>query len=115
MGASKLLGRYGEQLASEFLRQKGYTILASGYRGPYGEIDLIARKDDTVSFVEVKTRQSMSYLPARTAVGPAKQRRIMLTAQQWIDENQCRLQFSFDIIEIYIRDKKIKHIKNAFN
>lgn len=112
---SKLLGRYGENLAADFLRKKGYKILSSGYRGPFGEIDLIAQKGITVAFVEVKTRQDGSYLPAATAVGEAKRRRIMLTAQKWVDEREFKGQISFDIIEVYVKTRQIKHIKNAFS
>ena len=107
MSSSTLIGRYGESIAADFLRKKGFEILASGYRGRYGEIDIIC-------FVEVKTRQDESYLPARTAVGEAKRRRIMLTAQQWIQENDCRCQVGFDIIEIYLKTKQIRYIPNAF-
>ena len=110
----KLIGRYGEQIAADFLRKKGYTILACGYRSYRGEIDLIARKDDVVAFVEVKTRKNQSYLPAAAAVGKEKQRRILATAHQWITENESCDQFSFDIIEVYTEDKTIRHIKNAF-
>ena len=114
MSVSTLIGRYGESIAADFLRKKGFEILASGYRGRYGEIDIIAGKNSVVCFVEVKTRQDESYLPARTAVGEAKRRRIMLTAQQWIQENDCRCQFSFDIIEVYLKTKQIRYIPNAF-
>ncbi len=110
----KLIGRYGEQIAADFLRKKGYTILASGYSGRQGEIDLIARKGEVVAFVEVKTRKNQSYLPASAAVGKEKQRRILATAQKWITENESCAQFSFDIIEVYTEDKTIRHIKNAF-
>ncbi|MDD6316939.1 MAG: YraN family protein [Clostridia bacterium] len=110
----KLVGRYGEEIAAGFLRKKGYTILASGYRGPVGEIDLIAQQGDTVAFVEVKTRRSGRYLPASTAVGTEKQRRIRATADAWITEYQSRCQFRFDIIEVYTEDKTIRHIRNAF-
>lgn len=112
---SKLLGRYGESLAADFLRKKGYDILGAGYRGPFGEIDIIAMKDGTVSFVEVKTRQDGAYLPASTAVGKDKRRRIMLTAQKWVDGHGFRGQISFDIIEIYVKSRQIRHIKNAFS
>lgn len=44
MSGSALVGRYGESIAADFLRKKGFEILASGYRGRYGEIDIIARK-----------------------------------------------------------------------
>lgn len=112
---SKLLGRYGENLAAEFLRKKGYQIIGLGYRGPFGEIDIIACKGMTVAFVEVKTRQDYKYLPASAAVGEAKRRRLMLTARQWVDEHEFRGQLSFDIIEIYVKSRQIRHIKNAFS
>jgi len=110
----KLIGRYGEQIAADFLRKKGYTILASNYTTRVGEIDLIARKGEIVAFVEVKTRKNQSYLPASAAVGREKQRRITESAMQWIAENESRDQFSFDIIEVYTEDKTIRHIQNAF-
>lgn len=108
------MGRYGEQIAADFLRKKGYTILACGYRSYAGEIDIIARKEDVVAFVEVKTRKNQGYLPASAAVGKEKQRRILATAQQWITEQESCDQFSFDIIEVYTEDKTIRHIRNAF-
>ena len=110
----KLIGRYGEEIAAAFLQKKGYTILARGYRSYHGEIDLIARKDDVVAFVEVKTRKNQSYLPASAAVGREKQKRILATADRWITEYESCDQFSFDIIEVYTEDKTIRHIKNAF-
>lgn len=110
----KLVGRYGEEIAAAFLQKKGYTILASGYRSPMGEIDLIARQGNIVAFVEVKTRRSRQYLPAGTAVGVQKQQRIRATANAWITEYQSRCQFRFDIIEVYTEDKTIRHIRNAF-
>ncbi len=110
----KLVGRYGEQIAADFLRKKGYTILASNYTTHVGEIDLIARKGEVVAFVEVKTRKSQGYLPASAAVGKEKQRRIVRSAQLWIAENESCDQFSFDIIEVYTEDKTIRHIRNAF-
>lgn len=52
------IGALGEELAVEFLKGRGYCILARNYRCPYGEIDIIATKDRTVAFIEVKTRTS---------------------------------------------------------
>ena len=72
----KLVGRYGEEIAAGFLRKKGYTILASGYRGPVGEIDLIARKVYVLCFVDVKTRSGQEYGAPRQAVDARKQQRI---------------------------------------
>jgi len=110
----KLLGRYGEKIAADFLIKKGYTILASGYRGRFGEIDLIARQGELVCFVEVKTRQDNTYLAASAAVDSEKRRRIIATANQWLGENEGDWQIRYDIVEVYVALKKIKHIKDAF-
>ena len=111
---NKLLGRYGEQIAVDILRGKGYKILDCGYSCPFGEIDIIAEKDRCVIFVEVKTRKHRKEIPAMASVGPLKQRHIINTAGVWVSENDCRLQVRFDIIEVYAADKVIRHIKNAF-
>ncbi len=110
----KLLGRYGEKLAADLLVKKGYTIVASGYRGRFGEIDLIARKGSLIAFVEVKTRQSNEYLSAGAAVGAAKQQRLLDTAGRWLADNPGDWQQRFDVVEVYVRDRKIRHIENAF-
>ncbi len=111
---SKLLGREGEAIAADYLRKQGYRILASGYHSRYGEIDLIAQKDEVVAFVEVKLRKNGSIVRAFQAVNRSKQEKIMLTAEIWVAENNCRAQYSFDIIEVYTENGTVNHIKNAF-
>jgi putative endonuclease len=66
--AAELMGRRGEILAAWFLRLKGYRILATRYRTPMGEIDLVARRSGTLVFVEVKARRSGSVADAWLAV-----------------------------------------------
>ena len=51
------MGLWGENKAVEFLKAKNYTILARNYHSRFGEIDIIARKQNTIIFVEVKTRK----------------------------------------------------------
>ena len=58
---SRLLGRWGEALAAEYLRKKGFRILAAGWRCRFGEIDLIAADREYLCFVEVKLRKSSAY------------------------------------------------------
>ena len=55
---NKRLGRRGESQAVKYLKRKGYKILERGYKNPFGEVDIIASKDDTVAFVEVKNTLS---------------------------------------------------------
>lgn len=117
---TKLLGRYGEALAAEYLRKKGYTVLGLNYRTRLGEIDVIASKRHFVAFVEVKLRKDDRFAEAREFVTCSKQRRILSAAQQWLLEKECSLQPRFDVMEIYapqgVNTVKpvIHHLENAF-
>lgn len=70
----KLLGRAGERLTEKRYKKAGYEILARNLKTPFGEADLVAKKGDTVAFVEVKTRARILRRPAGTRL-PAQSRR----------------------------------------
>lgn len=110
---AKLIGRAGEAAAAEFLRKKGYKILASGYHSRYGEIDLIAEKRGITAIIEVKTRKNNSFANAMEFVDSRKQQKIKLTAEQWLVLKGGELQIRFDVIEVY-PNNVINHIENAF-
>jgi putative endonuclease len=118
---TKLLGRWGEQQAAEYLKKKGYEIIGLNYRCRHGEIDVIARNKKFVVFAEVKLRRSSDFAEAREFVTPAKQRRLIVTAGFWLISNQTALQPRFDVIEIYAprgmdpNFMTINHIENAFH
>ncbi len=78
-------GLRAETIAALFLQLKGYRILARRYSIAGGEIDLIARKFDSIVFVEVKTRPDV--MAALTAIDPAKCRRISRAAAHWLAAN----------------------------
>jgi putative endonuclease len=61
MNHNQKIGQWGEQAAAEYIQTKGYEILGKNFRTPYGEIDIIARVEDLIVFVEVKTRTSRSF------------------------------------------------------
>ena len=65
-------GRWGEEKAAAFLTELGYDALARNYRTGHSEVDLIARKDGCLSFVEVKTRSSRNFGLAEDAITPQK-------------------------------------------
>lgn len=114
-----LLGKQGEDLAAGYLRQQGFTLLLRNFRGQKGEIDIIAREEKTIIFVEVKTRQAgASYFPAE-AVTPRKQRQISRTAQEYLLRHNLQNQPArFDVISVSVssdRPPKIDHIPNAFD
>ena len=106
-------------MAAEYLRKKRYEIVASGYRCRFGEIDLIVRNRRFLVFVEVKLRKNDSYAEAKEFVTAAKQQRVMIAAQLWLQQNETELQPRFDVIEIYAPNGekgriRINHIENAF-
>lgn len=117
---SRLLGRWGEGLAAEYLRQRGYQILAAGWRCRFGEIDLIAADENYLCFVEVKLRKSAAYGQAGEFVDRRKQQKLRTAAQLYLVEHQPQLQPRFDVVEIYApqgRDTKEPAInvwENAF-
>ena len=71
----KLLGRQGEDLVNNYLKKNGYKILKKNYKTPFGEADIVATKDETIYFVEVKTRSSCLYGTPAEAVGIKKQKK----------------------------------------
>ncbi|WGJ13699.1 YraN family protein [Methylocapsa sp. D3K7] len=79
------LGLRAESLAVGLLRLKGYRILARRYQIREGEIDIVARRGDTVAFVEVKVRPTLD--EARTTIGLGKRRRISRAARSWLASN----------------------------
>jgi putative endonuclease len=120
MNERKLTGRWGEALAADHLRRKGYTILAANYTSRFGEIDLIAQNRKYLVFVEVKLRRDNTFAAAREFVDRRKQERIRKTALLYLETTQNDRQPRFDVVEIYApegtatRKPQIIHLEDAF-
>lgn len=117
MAAHNDLGHKGEDMAVEFLQGNGYCILNRNWTNKgHKEIDIIATKDDTVIFVEVKTRRLGSVTTPLSAVDNRKQHRICLAADSYMKTFRIDFPFRFDIICIIYNDKasRIEHIVDAF-
>lgn len=114
----KRTGAFGEDLAEKFLKKNGYEIIARNYKYGHLEIDIIAKKDKIISFVEVKTRRSHSYGPGEEAVNDTKQGHIKKVAEDFITKhvNSDSFDFRFDVIVIEISNNstRIRMIENAF-
>ncbi|MCF2670504.1 MAG: YraN family protein [Clostridiales bacterium] len=112
-------GAWGEAVAAAYLRKKGYRIVQQNFSTRFGEIDLIVQDARYIVFVEVKTRKSDRFGAAREAVDLHKQRRLIATAEQWLQRNPTNLQPRFDVVEIYGEEdlpvRSIEHIENAFD
>ena len=85
MGREKnITGRSGEMKALGFLKRKGYKILETNYRTPFGELDLIAKKGDFTVFIEIKTRITSSLGPPYLSVTKAKERHLIKSALSYL-------------------------------
>ena len=114
-------GRLGERIAAEYLVGQHFEILEKNYRKSFGEVDIIAKDQGVLVFIEVKTRQASAYSSsALEAVDPRKQRRLSRIAQTYLlsrrlDDAPAR----FDVIAIILNQKNqpdtIEHIRDAFD
>lgn len=102
----RVFGQIGENAAADVLRAKGYRILRQNYRCRYGEIDIIAERYGEISFVEVKTRQSLHYGRPCEAVTEEKKKHMRRAAHCFMDEMKGKGlvpgAYSFKIIEILV-------------
>mgnify|MGYP003320701076 CR=1 FL=1 len=120
MARNNLVGAWGEVKAAEYLRKKRYTVVASGFRSRYGEIDLIVRNKKTLVFVEVKLRKSPDFAAPSEFVDTFKQRKLRTTAEYYLSLNPTELQTRFDVIEIIAPqgydtvNPVIRHLEDAF-
>ena len=109
-------GKLGEELAVQYLINKGYEILERNWRNRHQEVDIIAMDGKDLVIVEVKTRQTDEYGDPDIAVTRQKQRLLISAANAYIFKNSIDLDTRFDIISIIMKDGKpvIEHIKDAF-
>lgn len=110
------LGKKGEQLAVDFLQKKGYKILERNYRYQKAEIDIIARLNDTLCAVEVKTRSTPDFGNPQDFVKPKQIQQLVKAIDYYVTKNDLDVEVRFDIVAI-IKNKlgtKIEFFENAF-
>lgn len=109
-------GKQGEEIATNYLIEKGYEILERNWRNRHQEIDIIAKDGKELVIVEVKTRKSNNYGEPDFAVNKQKQRLLISAANAYIFRNKLDIDTRFDIISIVFKDDKpvIDHIEDAF-
>ncbi len=110
------IGKWGEQAAASYLTQHGYEIAARNIRTPYGEIDLIARKDGFTIFVEVKARTSKAFGPPEVSVNRRKQQHMLASAEHYAQQNEID-HWQIDVIAVEKSNGKprIRHFENALS
>ncbi|WP_341216603.1 YraN family protein [uncultured Wocania sp.] len=110
------LGKKGEQLAVDFLLKNGYEIIERNYRFDKAEVDIIAKKDDILAIIEVKTRSSVDFGNPQDFVKPKQIQRLVKAVDEYITANDLDVEVRFDIVAIVKEGKSfsIEHLENAF-
>ncbi|MFN3917150.1 MAG: YraN family protein [Flavobacteriales bacterium] len=111
------LGIKGEQMALDYLLQKGYTLRERNWRFKKAELDLIMEQGDFVVVVEVKTRVNNFAGEPEMAVKKNKQKMLVLGANEYMQSNQIDKEVRFDIVGITLNQQysNITHIEGAFS
>jgi len=108
----KLLGRTGEVKAEKYLKSKGYKIIDKNLKNKFAEIDILATKDKTLYFCEVKTRSNDSFGSPSLAVNDKKQAKYRAFAEWYIIKEKISADVCFLVVEIV--GEQINLIENAF-
>jgi len=112
----KSTGYRGEQIATDFLLEKGYIIVQRNYTSRWGELDIIAVRNGTYHFVEVKTRLNDTHGRPFEAVHSLKLRHLIRTIKHFIfEKNISNKKFQLDVIAILINNNKVdlKYYENV--
>ncbi len=116
MTSNMKTGNDGEQAASEHLQAKGYEILERNYRYRKAEIDLIAKHENWLVFVEVKTRSSTFFGYPEELVDRKKQLLIFEAAENYVYEKDWNGNVRYDIVSVMLNRGQLEvyHIEDAF-
>ena len=116
VSARQLLGRYGEDRASDYLQGLGYSIVERNWRCRIGEIDIIARDRDRFVFVEVKTRSADGFGHPFESITEAKAARLRRLVAAWCESRQVSgIKVRLDAISVLVRAGRvnIEHLKQV--
>lgn len=119
--ARKEFGNLAESIAAKYLENGGYEIIERNYRKPWGEIDIIAFKNNICVFVEVKanSREFSDGFEPEVRADKRKLDKVLRTAKLYMNDQECREDFEWqiDVISVTLtangEKAKIKHFKNV--
>ena len=115
------IGNKGEEIAAEYLSNLGYIILERNWRYGRAEIDLIAKNEDILVFVEVKTRSSDAFGKPEEFISDRQQEFIFTAAQRYMEQIDYDWEIRFDSVSILVKEKfqwkdyELKHIKDVYH
>lgn len=118
--SARWLGQWGEQLVAKYLQKQGWIVVARNFRCRMGELDIVAKNEQYIIFVEVKLRKNDRFGSACEAVTPAKQHKLRIAAELYLAVHPTLLQPRFDVAEVYApqglstENPDIYYIENAF-
>lgn len=109
-------GKNGEDIAVKYLETHGYRVLDRNYTTSVGEVDIFVTDEKTLIAVEVKSRLSLEYGTPAEAVGHQKIKKISQITAQYIKQYRLfGVPVRFDVVEVYLFENTVNHIKNAFD
>lgn len=111
-GENRKLGFWGEGKAAAYLKRQGYKILERNFKCPYGEVDIIAQREDVLAFIEVKTRKNDNFGEPNEAVDERRKARYRNCVRFYFSGREIDLTVRFDVIEV--KKEGLNHIENAF-
>jgi putative endonuclease len=117
MASHNELGKRGEDIAKEYLENKGYQILKMNWRHKRAEIDVIAKQAGTLIFIEVKTRSSIDFGQPEEFVDWKKEKHLEFASLYYIEQSGHEGEIRYDIIAITFTDTNrfsVNHIEDAF-
>jgi len=116
MSVSYELGKKGEDLAAEYLKEKGFRILERNFRSGKAEIDIIAKDKEFLVVAEVKTRNTHYFGEPEQWVTPSKQRLLIKAANAFVKLSSFKGEVRFDVVSVVTgrQGTEIVHIPDAF-
>jgi len=110
------LGKLGEEMAVEFLQKNGYEILETNWTFQKAEVDIIAKKENTLAIIEVKTRSSLDFGLPQDFVKPKKIQLLVKAVNEYVNANNLDTEVRFDIIAVHKNGQSfdIEHLIDAF-
>ena len=117
---SQKTGKRGEQIAVDYLRNKGYVVITTNWHFTYGEIDIVAQLQDTLVFVEVRSRRTETTETAFASITPRKRERMVNSAYVYLDVQELpeETDWRIDVVGIALPrfgSPIIDHVENALD
>jgi len=116
MATNNKLGKQGEEIAKQYLIDKGYRILETNWKSGKYEIDIIAQKYDFLSIIEVKTRTNIDFGFPESFVTQKKMQNLIYAANNYLEQKHLDLGLRFEVIALIkiANQFQIEHFDEAF-